>query len=494
MSPARIFQASARHLLCPENPALPQATLGAIDDAFLSHIASMGFDWLYLYGVWDTGEMGQTISRAHPAFWRESLSQVPGGGLEDVSGSPFAIKSYRVDPRLGSETDLDLLRERCHRCGLSLMLDFVVNHTSLDHPWINHRPEWYIQPRKDSADTHPGWFFPATTLAGPRLIAHGRDPYFPSWVDTAQLNLLHPGLIEAQTDALFAAASRCDGLRCDMAMLALGDIFRATWGELADPADGSPAASTAFWEHAVPRLKARHPETVLCAEAYWDTETRLLNLGFDLAYDKPMLDILRNGDGRGLRNHLGKTAASRNRLVRFSENHDEKRMASVFETGRHEAAMVLTWLLKGSVLVHDGQETGRRLQAGIHLARRAPEPPNQALVSLVGNLVELRRAFPGLGQQSIATQPAWMDNSSHEQLVAWVDESDCHRLLACVNYAPHPSQGRLIPPPEWISFHPWNITDRASQKQFTPSASELASQGLYVDLPAWGFHLFVWDR
>lgn len=494
MTPPRIFQVSARHHLCGEDPGQPQVTLGAIDEAWLATIREQGFDWLYLYGVWDSGLMGRAVSRAHPAFWREQLGHLPQGSTNDVSGSPFAIRSYQVDPRLGTDAELDQLRDRCHKAGLFLMLDFVVNHTALDHPWLNRRPEWYIQAKGDSADTHPGWFFPVGAEKGPRLIAHGRDPYFPSWLDTAQLNLFHPELIQAHSDCLLAAASRCDGLRCDMAMLALGDVFRSTWGELADPADGSPCTDTAFWEYAIPRLKSRFPESVLCAEAYWDLESRLLGIGFDLAYDKPMLDHLKMGDGRAVRNHLTKTASQWNHLVRFTENHDEHRMASVFAPGRKEAAYLLTWLHGGPVLVHDGQSQGRKLDAGIHLARRAPEPLDQEIGELTKKWIQVRREFPGHHQIRLETRPPWMDNTSHEQMIAWVEESNTRRLLVCVNFAGHPSQGRLIPPPGWISGHGWNLTDLYQNRQFFAPPDDLAANGLFVDLPAWGIHLFVWDR
>jgi len=494
MSPPRIYQVSVRHLLCGENPERGPITLGAIDDAWLAGIRESGFDWLYLYGVWDTGQAGPRISRDHPSFWRDPLQHLPKGSLADVCGSPFAIRSYQVDPRVGTEIDLDHLRDRCHRAGLFLMLDFVVNHTAMDHPWMIHRPEWYIQPKGDSADLHPGWFFPIASDNGPRQIAFGKDPYFPPWVDTAQLNLLHPGLIEAQTDALLAAGSRCDGLRCDMAMLALGDVFRSTWGELADPADGSSAADTAFWESAVPRLKARHPECVLCAEAYWDLEARLLQIGFDLAYDKPMLDHLKFGDGRAVRGHLAKTQANAGKLVRFTENHDEKRMAATFAPGRLEAAYLLTWLHGGPVLVHDGQQEGRKLDAGIHLARRAPEAPDAGISALTEKWLAVRREFPGREQTPLTTRPVSMDNSTHEQMVAWGEESLRRRLIVCVNFAPHPSQARLIPPADWVSYHGWNLTDLVNSRQYFARSDDLVANGLFVDLPAWGFHLLAWDR
>jgi hypothetical protein len=62
------------------------------------------------------------------------------------------------------------------------------------------------------------------------VLAHGRDPYFPGWPDTRQLNYGNPALQEAMIGELTRFAGQCDGVRCDMAMLVLPDVFERTWG------------------------------------------------------------------------------------------------------------------------------------------------------------------------------------------------------------------------------------------------------------------------
>ena len=69
------------------------------------------------------------------------------------------------------------------------------------------------------------------TAQGLRYIAHGKDPYFPSWCDTAQLNYSNLELHDAMQDQLLRVVQWCDGVRCDMAMLCLSDIFGRTWSE-----------------------------------------------------------------------------------------------------------------------------------------------------------------------------------------------------------------------------------------------------------------------
>ena len=116
------------------------------------------------------------------------------------------------------------------------------------------------------------------------IVARGRDPYFPPWPDVVQLNAFSPGLRDAVTELLAELGAQCDGLRCDMAMLMTNEVFARTWA-LEPPAEE-------FWPAVIGRVKARCPELVLIAEAYWDMEWTLQQQGFDYCYDKRLYDRL----------------------------------------------------------------------------------------------------------------------------------------------------------------------------------------------------------
>ena len=52
------------------------------------------------------------------------------------SDGGYAVADYRtVQPSLGTMEDLAALSEKCHDQGMSLCMDFVMNHTSEDHEW-----------------------------------------------------------------------------------------------------------------------------------------------------------------------------------------------------------------------------------------------------------------------------------------------------------------------------------------------------------------------
>ena len=72
------------------------------------------------------------------------------------------------------------------------------------------------------------------TKSGPLVLAYGCDPYFDGWPDTLQLDYGNPDLQQAMIGELERIAGQCDGVRCDMAMLLLPDVFERTWGIRAD--------------------------------------------------------------------------------------------------------------------------------------------------------------------------------------------------------------------------------------------------------------------
>ena len=70
------------------------------------------------------------------------------------------------------------------------------NHVATDHRWTYQHPEYFVTWSKAMISTRqPADFFAVDTADGSgAVIARGRDPYFPAWIDTAQLDAFHPGL------------------------------------------------------------------------------------------------------------------------------------------------------------------------------------------------------------------------------------------------------------------------------------------------------------
>src|SRR5262249_15516138 len=158
------------------------------------------------------------VSRQNPMWRAEFLTGLPDLTGEDIFGSGFAISCYEVDPALGGEAGLAEVRAPLAPRGLRLMLDFLPHHTAPHHPRIETHPDFSIEGDEQALARTPENYYRVQTSRGSRILAHGRDPNFPGWPDTLQLNYANPALQAAKTAELVAIAGRCDGVRCDMAM------------------------------------------------------------------------------------------------------------------------------------------------------------------------------------------------------------------------------------------------------------------------------------
>jgi glycosidase len=469
------------------------ATLDDVADESLDRVAADGFDWVWLLGVWQTGEAGRQVSLSQPDWQHEYRELLPDFAEADVCGSPFAVRDYVVNRDFGGPPALARFRQRLAERGVKLMLDFVPNHTALDHAWAREHPEFYVPGGTEDLAREPHNYRRVETRHGARVLAHGRDPYFPGWPDTLQLNHRHGGLREAMLGVLEGIADQCDGVRCDMAMLVLPHVFARTWGERARPTDGSLPLDDSFWPRAIAHVRRRRPGFVCMAEAYWDLEGTLQQEGFDYTYDKRLYDRLRAQDAVAVRGHLLAEPQYQRRSVRFLENHDEPRAAAVFPPPVHRAAAVLTFLVPGLRFVHEGQRSGRRRRTSNHLRRRTPEPIDRDLQAFYNRLFAcMRQPEARDGEwQLLERLPAWEGNPTWERFIAFAWEGSGRRLLVAVNYGPTRGQCYVRLPFVDLEGRVLLLRDLLDPTvEYERDGRDLARRGLYLDVPAWGHHVF----
>jgi hypothetical protein len=459
------------------------ATLDDIPDAELDRLAGMGFDWIWLLSVWQTGPAGQRISRANREWRKEFEETLPDLREEDIAGSGFAITGYTVHAALGGDAALARLRERLRQRGLRLMLDFVPNHMATDHPWIEQHPDYFVHGSEIDLTRSPQNYTRVTTSRGAVLLAYGRDPYFSGWPDTLQLDYANPATQAAMIAELGKISDQCDGVRCDMAMLILPDVFERTWGKRPEP----------FWPKAIASVRRQHPEFLFMAEVYWDLEWTMLEQGFDYAYDKRLYDRLREGHPQAVRGHLVAGLDYQNHLARFLENHDEPRAAATFPQVAHQAAAIVTYLAPGLRFFHQGQFEGRVKRISPHLIRGPNEPVNAVIRRFYERLLELLRR-PVLRQgewQLLECIPAWDGNKSSDAVVAYAwQDSGGNRLMVSVNYADNKSQCYVRLPFAGLAGRKWRLRDLLGTAQYDRDGNDLQSRGLYLDVPPWQYHVF----
>lgn len=468
--------------------------LADVPDPVWDEFKSNGFDLLWLMGLWERSPAGQRIARAEPALMAAYDQALPGWSTEDVVGSPYAVRAYRPDPELGNWDQVDLVRHKLHERGLWLILDFVPNHTAMDHEWVHEYPQYYVAGTEALAAQRPHHYFPVKSNGQTRYVAHGKDPNFSPWTDTAQLDHFNTDTRTALLNQLRTIAQHCDGVRCDMAMLALNDVFAATWaGHLAERS--RPARE--FWTEAVEAL----PGFLWIAEVYWDREWELQQLGFQFTYDKRLYDRLRAASAREILAHLAADLVFQAKLVRFLENHDEERSATVLGKDRLPAAAALLATLPGMRFYHQGQLEGRRRRLPVQLSRAEKEPPDRTIVHWYGRLLELTKddlfhagCWRLLEARKAEGQPTGGDRSS-DQVLAYQWRSESAWAIVVTNWSDRPAQARLTIREElgsWFSETPTIVfVDRLHGQVYGRRREELAQEGLSVELAPYGVQLLV---
>jgi hypothetical protein len=460
-----------------------RATLDDIPDAELDALAQKGFDWIWFLSVWQTGPAAQQVSRSNPQWRQEFQETVPDLRDEDIAGSGFAITGYTVHEKLGGDAALARLRERLKKRNLKLMLDFVPNHMGLGHPWVENHPEYFVCGTELDLARAPQNYLWVKRKGGDLLLAYGRDPYFPGWPDTLQLNYANPATQEAMIGELVKIAGQCDGVRCDMAMLVLPDVFERTWGQRAP----------LFWPTATQRVRERVPGFLFMAEVYWDLEWTLQQQGFDYAYDKRLYDRLREGHARPVREHLHAGLDYQNKLARFLENHDEPRAAATFSLDVHRAAAVISFLSPGLRFFHQGQFEGRKKRISPHLVRGPSEPIDEKLQEFYDRLLGvLRLPVVRDGQwQLLECTAGWEGNWTHDCFLVFAWQSpERDSLIVAVNHAPNQSQCYVRLPFADLAGKKWRLQDQLNPASYERNGDDLQGRGLFLDMDPWKASVF----
>lgn len=463
-------------------------TLLDVPDAEWQAIKQQGFDAVWLMGVWKISPWSRKHAQAEPGLRKAYDEILPGWKPEDVDGSPYSVHAYELDPALGAKGDLVKVKKKLNAEGLRLLLDFVSNHLAADHPWTRTHPERFVMGTAEDLARDPVTFYPVKAKGKTAVLAHGKDPNFPAWSDTAQLNYFHPDTRREMVALVEHMTRICDGVRCDVAMLLLNEVHQSVWGERL-LAGGGERPAVEFWTEAIAAAKELRGDFLFIAEVYWGLEWKLQELGFDYTYDKVLYDRLLYMGPLEVRGHLWADEAYQRRSARFIENHDEPRAVTAMGRDKALAAATVVATLKGMRLFHDGQMKGCRIKLPVQLSRGPDEPGDPEVVEHYQKLLTATRhpAFHG-GEWTLLEASAAADGDrSANNMLCWCWRQGRQMKLVVVNYTDTESRGKIKLPASGSGDI--QLTDEITGETYNRSLSEMKETGLFVELGPFKTHL-----
>lgn len=453
--------------------------LSSVPAAEWDAIAALGFAAVWFMGVWERSPAGIVIANHNKTLLEDFSRALPDFRSEDNVGSPYCVRNYVVDRHLGGAEGLAAAREELAKRGMKLVLDFVPNHVAPDHSWVATHPEYFIQGDAADARNDTSSYIEVSGT----VYACGKDPYFPAWPDVLQLNAFEAGLRRAVSETVLGISEKCDGIRCDMAMLVLSSVFERTWGGRA-----GPRPTTEYWTDVISAVKKKHPSFLCIAEAYWELEWELQQQGFDFCYDKKLFDRMEHSSAEDIRLHLCADPVYQDRLLRFIENHDEPRAAATFPPAKERAVALTIATLPGARLFYEGQFEGRKVRLPVFLGRRPAEPSSNELQEFYKNLMQaVNKPIFREGHWRLCERTGWADNASFQNVVAWSWLDDDERYVIVVNLSEFPAQAKVQFPWSDLGGKRWHLVDSLSGVTYERDGDEMHS-GLYVELAPWKYH------
>ena len=309
-------------------------TFNDIDDTALNAIKDLGITHIWLTGIL---EHASESTGTHPDI------------TKGRAGSPYAVTDYRaVDPDLGTMADFEALVERIHQCEMKVIIDFIPNHLARQNKDFDPCNFYYcegqgfVSPRRIAEQPYEEFSAKAT---GNNVFSP--NPSLNDWYDTVKLNYDEHDTWGKMLDILrFWCDKQVDGFRVDMAEM----------------------VPVAFWQWVIAHLRKDY-QLVMIAEIYQpDLYKPFLDAGFDYLYDKVGLyntleRVLCEGHEAKEISEVWKDLHDLDdHMLRFMENHDEKRLASPQFVGDAFAALpavALSALMNtGPFMIYNGQESG----------------------------------------------------------------------------------------------------------------------------------------
>lgn len=471
----------------------PEMTLSLIPDEEWMKIKHLGFDIVWLMGVWESSPISEKISQDED-FLRDFVKK-HSLDISAIGSSVYAIKGYRLDPSFGFEWELRSLKEKLNSFGLALFLDFVSNHMAIDANFSDDCIDCFVLGTEEDYEKNRDLFCKKTVNGKVYYVAHGKDPNFPAWKDTIQLNYFNPKTRQKMIDELIKISEICDGVRCDMVMLSLNDIHESVWGWL-NYRNGYSKPEKEFWQEAITAVKDINPKFVFLAEVYWGLEWKMQQLGFDYTYDKVFYDRLRNMGPEEVRGHLRAEKLYQKKSVRFIDNHDEEPSIVCFNDKRKAlSAGVMVSTVRGLRFYSDMQIKGVNIKIPVQIKTidldKYRDFEIEKFYEKILRITD-HPAFHGGEWELCEVLPVNENDRTYRNIIAYKWMQMRTLKIVIINYSNTISSARI-----GVSLKARKDTvmlyEEFSERFFSYSASEVSDSFVIKDMHPYGFFIFDYE-
>lgn len=465
------------------------ATLADIPSMYWDDLKSKGIDLVWLMGIWKICKSAVMKYAFEPDLVIEYKKALKDWTEEDVIGSPYAIDTYDVSYELGSIADIQNIKAELNRRDMKLILDYVPNHFSADSLLLRTHPDIFLYTNENYFNDDPHTFYKPHNESK-YAFAHGRDPFFPAWQDTVQVNYFNVTARDFMSETLIRLSKICDGLRCDMAMLALNNVFKNTWGGVLKEM-GFDEPEEEFWDTAINLVRKERKDFIFIGEVYWDLEWKLQQLGFNYTYDKELTERIRTGHVSNIKSHLNAESDYQMKSLRFLENHDETRSLKLFGKEKALAAAVLISTIQGMKFFYEGQFEGRMTKLPVQLGRFPKESDNKSVQEFYNNLLAATsdEIFKNGDWKQLKAETAWDNDKHYKNILCWEWIHKDQKRLVVINFSNQVSAARIRFDVSGYTEE-IKIRDTLNNENYKRKRDEIDEKGLYIKLNPFRSHIF----
>ncbi|MBI4787154.1 MAG: alpha-amylase [Chloroflexi bacterium] len=533
--------------------------LDQIPDAELDTLARWGFTGLWFIGLWERSAASRRIKQmmGNPEAVASAYSVFDYKIADDLGGEPALANLRERAWRRGIRLASDMVPNH-----MAIDSRWVIEHpdwfVALDHSPF---PSYSFNGADLSWDGRVGIFledhyYDRTDAAvvfkrvdrwtgSEKYIYHGNDGTSFPWNDTAQLNYLNAQVREAVIQTILHVARQFPVIRFDAAMTLAKKHYQRLW--FPEPGTGGAIPSRAeygltraqldaampeeFWREVVDRIAAEAPDTLLLAEAFWLMEGYFVRtLGMHRVYNSAFMNMLRDEDNAKYRSVMKNTLEFDpqvlKRYVNFMNNPDERTAVDQFGKGdKYFGIATMMATLPGLPMFGHGQIEGFAEKYGMEYQRAYwDEQPDTGLLQRHEREIFplLRRRYLFAGVENFLLYDFFApEGHVNEDVFAYSNQVGSERALVVYHnkfatargwvktsaaYSVKLGEERKLVQRNlaegWALHDDGNFfvifRDQSSGLEYIRTSRELREKGLFVELNAYQYHVFldareVWD-